>query len=177
MGLADTQRWRFDAMTKRTDADFAIEFGEQLAWAAESYMNVLNDLWTTEEHGTSAQVEALEESRSDHAKGLREAIYEFRKRAERAKAPRPEAVRVVELPPTPPTKADEKRMRRMGEHDALHELERLCCVIGRAVCDLTNLDALTLAGFDMPETKELMDATNRLIQRANFVHDEKFGPI
>lgn len=55
---------------ERTSADYAIEFGEYLAKAAEAYV----------EDSTCA-VDA-----ADSYRALKSAIYEFRKRASRAKA-------------------------------------------------------------------------------------------
>lgn len=72
--------------TRRTDADYAIEFGGYLAKAAEDFLTAWNlvgelDLCGVEGDALDAATDAL----GDHSKGLRSAVYEFKKRAERAK--------------------------------------------------------------------------------------------
>ncbi len=73
----------------RTDADYAIEFGGYLAKAAEDFL-AARDRFIELDEGDEVLAEGAladaEEAVSDHHAGLREAIYEFRKRAERAKA-------------------------------------------------------------------------------------------
>jgi len=63
----------------RDAKDYAIEFGEYLATAAESYMSAA-DVRISTKIGVGEQ-EAL----AERFVALRSAIYEFRKRAERAK--------------------------------------------------------------------------------------------
>lgn len=65
---------------ERSPADFAIEFGGYLANAAEEFMGFLNE--------TGAAVNArYQSSLTDQWRSLESAIYEFRKRAERAAVP------------------------------------------------------------------------------------------
>lgn len=59
----------------RTDTDYAIEFGEYLAKAAESYMQAVADYGADDPDATNDAWDAL-----------RSAIYEFRKRAIKARA-------------------------------------------------------------------------------------------
>lgn len=59
--------------TSRTSVDYAIEFGRYLATAAESFMGEQN-----------RAVEAGEDPDADFCRALESAIYEFRKRADRA---------------------------------------------------------------------------------------------
>jgi len=62
----------------RTDKDFAIEFGGYLANEAERFMQHHNErVYATEGEADEG---------ADRWKALRSAIYEFRKRAKRAKA-------------------------------------------------------------------------------------------
>lgn len=63
----------------RSDTDYAIEFGRYLATAAEHYMRAVNDFTLS---GRPDSVEAM----TDMWRGLQSAIYEFRKRADRAEA-------------------------------------------------------------------------------------------
>lgn len=62
-------------MPDRTDKDYAIEFGEYLARAAEQFRDCVQD--TMSAHDTIA----------DRWAGLNSAIHEFRKRATKAKLP------------------------------------------------------------------------------------------
>jgi hypothetical protein len=55
---------------ERDDKDYAIEFGEYLACAAEAYL--------------SGYIAGVTDREADLARSLRSAIYEFRKRAGRA---------------------------------------------------------------------------------------------
>jgi hypothetical protein len=59
----------------RDDKDFAIEFGEYLAHAAELFMTAID----TDDLNVSG------DTFRDHYRALSSAIYEFRKRAARAK--------------------------------------------------------------------------------------------
>lgn len=70
--MADTRN-----RTTRTDADYAIEFGRYLATAAEHYMRAVNDYHAG---GKANDTDGM----SDMWRGLQSAIYEFRKRADRA---------------------------------------------------------------------------------------------
>jgi hypothetical protein len=69
-----------DEMT-RSYKDYAIEHGEYLATAAESFLRVLNEEAKAEESGESRNTEII----NDHWMSLTSAIYEFRKRAKRAR--------------------------------------------------------------------------------------------
>lgn len=66
------------AATERDDKDYAIEFGEYLAKAAEAFMKFMNDT------GVRINNPELQDSMTDHWRGLQLRIYEFRKRATRA---------------------------------------------------------------------------------------------
>lgn len=69
---------------ERDDKDYAIEFGEYLAKAAVQFMDAINASQAARMLSDfGAQTEA-EEVETDAWKGLREAVYEFRKRATRA---------------------------------------------------------------------------------------------
>ena len=70
---------------QRDDKDYAIEFGEYLATAAERFLQAVNDLDEAEIEGMD-EVEEQEraESRSEAWSALQSAVYEFRKRATRA---------------------------------------------------------------------------------------------
>jgi hypothetical protein len=89
---------------KRTPKDYAIEHAEYLATAAESYIKSIDDearvLETTpydygedasdEERAEEAwrkELSSAAEKKADHHGALINAIYEFRKRAERARSP------------------------------------------------------------------------------------------
>ena len=63
------------SQTTRSDVDYAIEFGRYLATAAEHFMAEQNRAW-----------EAEEAPDSEYWSRLESAIYEFRKRADRAEA-------------------------------------------------------------------------------------------
>ncbi|HEY4153527.1 MAG TPA: hypothetical protein VGM38_09420 [Pseudolysinimonas sp.] len=65
--------------TDRTPQDYAIEFGEYLAHAAERFMAEHNRAWQAEEAPDT-----------DYWRALESAIYEFRKRAAKAVADVPE---------------------------------------------------------------------------------------
>jgi hypothetical protein len=65
----------------RSYKDYAIEHGEYLATAAESFLRVLNEEAKAEESGESRNTEII----NDHWMSLTSAIYEFRKRAKRAR--------------------------------------------------------------------------------------------
>lgn len=62
---------------ERDAKDFAIEFGEYLAKDVETFLDFLN------KSGAAAHVKD-QDSMTDHWRRLQSAIYEFRKRAERA---------------------------------------------------------------------------------------------
>jgi hypothetical protein len=66
----------------RTDADYAIEFGEYMAVAAEHYLDVLDKYRDQVENGREHHIHP--DMVSDAWSGLRSAVYEFRKRATRA---------------------------------------------------------------------------------------------
>lgn len=71
----------------RTPADFAIEHAEYLAQAAESLLSAANRRDELKHEDAPAHMqEAAREAYSDNFSGLHNAVYEFRKRAERAKA-------------------------------------------------------------------------------------------
>lgn len=75
----------------RTPADYAIEHAEYLAQAAEGFIEAANALakshMDSEEDETEPQLDAAG-AYSDHLQGLQSAVYEFRKRAERARSAR-----------------------------------------------------------------------------------------
>lgn len=60
----------------RSPKDYAIEFGGYLATAAAAYMDFIGRTQTVVDPG---------DEYADHQRALNSAIYEFRKRAERAK--------------------------------------------------------------------------------------------
>lgn len=62
---------------ERTPADFSREFAGYMADAAADYLQAVND-------HAEQQTEASAEAVSDHYRGLASAIYEWRKREERA---------------------------------------------------------------------------------------------
>lgn len=66
----------------RTDKDYAIEFGDYLATSAEEFLKFLN------ESGASAKAPD-QSGLTDHWRGLQSSIYEFRKRAAKARANAP----------------------------------------------------------------------------------------
>lgn len=66
----------------RTDADYAIEFGEYLAAAAEHYLFTSDKYRDQVENGARHGIHS--DFVSDAWQGLQSAIYEFRKRATRA---------------------------------------------------------------------------------------------
>ena len=66
----------------RTDSDYAIEFGEYLATAADHFMAVQNKFNALALDGDDTQADRDEHS--DAWRGLQSAIYDFRKRAARA---------------------------------------------------------------------------------------------
>lgn len=68
----------------RDDKDYAVEFGEYLAKAADRFMGAVNALQAarmTSDFGAECEAEP---EHTEAWRGLREAIYEFRKRATRA---------------------------------------------------------------------------------------------
>jgi hypothetical protein len=65
--------------TERSAKDFAIEFGGYLADSAEAFMAALN------EYDVNPEADGAADVRGDCWKGLASAVYEFRKRADRAK--------------------------------------------------------------------------------------------
>lgn len=69
-----------EARLERTPQDYAIEHGGYLATAAESYMNAVQEFAKNEELGDGGDPDIV----SDCFRGLKDAIYEFRKRAEKA---------------------------------------------------------------------------------------------
>lgn len=75
------------AASECTDADYAIEHAEYLAKDAESYIEAVNHYLNTEdgeEEFSEDDVMSAAERMSEHARGLRNSVYEFRKRAKRA---------------------------------------------------------------------------------------------
>lgn len=68
----------------RTDKDFAIEFGEYLATAAENFMDSINAFDQACMQGDFLAQSVAEGDKSDGWSALRDAIYEFRKRASKA---------------------------------------------------------------------------------------------
>lgn len=68
--------------TGRTPKDYAIEFGEYLAKAAVFYMDTRNLADSANERGAEFDYDRL----TDAFRALHSAVYEFRKRAERALA-------------------------------------------------------------------------------------------
>jgi len=66
----------------RTDADYAIEFGEYMAVAAERYLDVSDKYRDQVQNGARHGIHP--DMVSDAWDGLRSAVYEFRKRAARA---------------------------------------------------------------------------------------------
>lgn len=66
----------------RTDADYAIEFGEYMAVAAEHYLDVSDKYRDQVTNGARHHIHS--DMVSDAWEGLRSAVYEFRKRAARA---------------------------------------------------------------------------------------------
>lgn len=81
----------------RTNEDYAIEHGRYLATAAEQFLSAVEKLdeaeiakaeavTSEEDDGAEIALRDASESRSDHWQALRSAIYEFRKRADRATA-------------------------------------------------------------------------------------------
>lgn len=71
-----------DNPTKRTDADYAIEFGEYMAVAAEHYLHTSDKYRDQVENGARHGIHP--DMVSDAWQGLQSAVYEFRKRATRA---------------------------------------------------------------------------------------------
>lgn len=71
-----------DHPKQRTDADYAIEFGEYMAVAAEHYLDVSDKYRDQVENGARHNIHR--DMVSDAWGGLRSAVYEFRKRATRA---------------------------------------------------------------------------------------------
>jgi len=68
----------------RTDKDFAIEFGEYLATAADDFMAAVNHHEAAQRLSDFDAEQAAADALTDHWKALQEAVYEFRKRASRA---------------------------------------------------------------------------------------------
>jgi hypothetical protein len=98
----------------RTDADYAIEHAGYLATAAEQFITSIDEFDAAAnalEEGTDDETDdelkrALDhafEVRCDHRNGLANAIYEFRKRAERATSTKEVRCNCAEVPPTMPT--------------------------------------------------------------------------
>lgn len=83
----------------RSPSDFAIEFGGYLATAAEQFLDKLNEHSAFADLADSGETAALEEL-NDYRRGLRSAIYEFTKRAERAAL----------LPDQPPVRPGDREM-------------------------------------------------------------------
>lgn len=71
-----------DNPKQRTDADYAIEFGEYLAVAAEHYLDVSGKYRDQVENGARHGIHP--DHVSDAWSSLKSAVYEFRKRATRA---------------------------------------------------------------------------------------------
>jgi hypothetical protein len=71
-----------DDPNPRTDADYAIEFGEYLAVAAENYLHTSDRYRDQVENGAKHHIHP--DMVSDAWQGLQSAVYEFRKRAARA---------------------------------------------------------------------------------------------
>jgi hypothetical protein len=67
---------------ERSDKDYAIEFGEYLATAADDFMREQNRFSALELDGDDTQADR--DAQSDAWKRLQNAVYEFRKRATRA---------------------------------------------------------------------------------------------
>lgn len=81
---------------ERSAKDYAIEHAEYLAQAVEAYMTARAALDAavvayaeTDGDDEQQRMDEADAVASEHFNGLRGAIYEFRKRAERAKAPSP----------------------------------------------------------------------------------------
>jgi len=66
----------------RTPKDYAIEFGEDLATAAERYMAAVNRVELVREFSDEVRDDAAE-ARTEAWRALQSAIYEFRKRRDR----------------------------------------------------------------------------------------------
>lgn len=71
------------APAARTPADYAIEHGEYLATAAQDFLIAVNN-YDAAQDGEGGE-DVAREARSEHWTALHSAIYEFRKRAARAK--------------------------------------------------------------------------------------------
>lgn len=71
----------------RSAKDYAIEHGEYLATAVEEYIK-LRCVCDAALEECAELPDELSERLSDHFSGLSRDVYEFRKRAERAKKPR-----------------------------------------------------------------------------------------
>lgn len=68
----------------RDDKEYAIEFGEYLAKAAERFMEAVNALQAARMLSDFGAEMKAEPEHTEAWKGLGEAVYEFRKRATRA---------------------------------------------------------------------------------------------
>jgi len=68
----------------RDDNDYAIEFGEYLATAAEGFMEATNAVSAAQMLADFGAAQAADETLTEAWKCLQSAIYEFRKRAARA---------------------------------------------------------------------------------------------
>lgn len=68
----------------RDDKDFAIEFGEYLATAADDFLVALNHRDAALRLSDFGAEQAADEALTDHWRALQDAVYEFRKRAARA---------------------------------------------------------------------------------------------
>jgi hypothetical protein len=79
------QNWlKAAANPPRDDKDYAIEFGEYLAKAAEELMAAINDQAGVDDYdGGLARADAAQRV-TEAWRGLQEGVYEFRKRAARA---------------------------------------------------------------------------------------------
>lgn len=64
---------------ERSNKDYAIEFGDYLANSAEQFMQFLNESGATKNAPDASGM-------TDHWRALNGAIYEFRKRAAKARA-------------------------------------------------------------------------------------------
>lgn len=98
LDCADLLEQRSDETSgERTPKDYAIEHGEYMAQAALSFFNSLNDVAMTEQaletwdeadpeyKAAAERVDRAWEVRHDHWTALQNAVFEFRKRADRAK--------------------------------------------------------------------------------------------
>ncbi len=68
----------------RSDKDFAIEFGEYLATAADDFLDACNAVQSANMLSDFGAQQSASELHNDCWAALRDAVYEFRKRAARA---------------------------------------------------------------------------------------------